>query len=46
MTTRADIEKGRLIYTEHLGWIDKGHAKGMMPEHYGGSCLVSRTIPC
>lgn len=28
MTTRADIEKGRLIYTEHLGWIDKGHAKG------------------
>lgn len=28
MTTRADIDQGRLIYTEHLGWIDKGHAKG------------------
>lgn len=28
MTTRVDIEKGRLIYTEHLGWIDKGHAQG------------------
>ncbi|CEE94157.1 conserved hypothetical protein [Xenorhabdus nematophila str. Anatoliense] len=28
MTTRSDIEKGRLVYTEKLGWIDLGHAKG------------------
>ncbi|WP_431222605.1 hypothetical protein ACQ86O_20350 [Serratia sp. L9] len=28
MTKRADIQSGRLIDTEHLGWIDKGHAKG------------------
>ncbi|PHM40309.1 hypothetical protein Xmau_02070 [Xenorhabdus mauleonii] len=28
MTTRSDIEKGRLIYTEKLGWVDLGHAKG------------------
>ncbi len=28
MTKRADIQSGRLVYTEHLGWIDKGHAKG------------------
>jgi len=42
MTTRADIEKGRLIYTEHLGWIDKGHDAKVL----SGSCLVSYTIPC
>lgn len=28
MTSRKDIENGRLIYTEDLGWIDLGHAKG------------------
>lgn len=28
MTKRADLQSGRLVYTEHLGWIDKGHAKG------------------
>ncbi|MDC9592067.1 hypothetical protein [Xenorhabdus sp. IM139775] len=28
MTTRSDIEKGRLVYTEKLGWVDLGHAQG------------------
>lgn len=28
MTTRFDIEHGRLVYTEKLGWVDLGHAKG------------------
>lgn len=28
MTKRSDIDMGRLIYTEEIGWIDKGHAKG------------------
>lgn len=28
MTKRSDISSGRLIYTEELGWIDTGHAKG------------------
>ncbi|PQQ38427.1 MULTISPECIES: hypothetical protein [Photorhabdus] len=28
MTNRVDIDSGRLIYTEDLGWIDLGHAKG------------------
>ncbi|WP_411704545.1 hypothetical protein [Edaphovirga cremea] len=28
MTKRLDIEKGRLIYTTDLGWIDIGHAQG------------------
>ncbi len=28
MTKRSDINSGRLIYTEELGWIDTGHAKG------------------
>ncbi|MCS7026604.1 MAG: hypothetical protein NZV14_17545 [Bryobacteraceae bacterium] len=26
MSSRADIDAGRLIYTCHCGWIDKGHA--------------------
>ncbi|EYU15443.1 hypothetical protein [Photorhabdus aegyptia] len=28
MTNKVDIDIGRLIYTEDLGWIDLGHAKG------------------
>ncbi|MCK3668628.1 hypothetical protein [Photorhabdus noenieputensis] len=28
MTNKVDIDSGRLIYTEDLGWIDLGHAKG------------------
>lgn len=28
MALRTDIEKGRLIYTQELGWIDLGHASG------------------
>ncbi|NAT76705.1 hypothetical protein HKX68_09530 [Dickeya dadantii] len=28
MSNRSDIERGRLVYTEKLGWIDVGHAKG------------------
>ncbi|MDE9428577.1 hypothetical protein [Xenorhabdus bovienii] len=28
MTTRSDIEKGKLVYTEKLGWVDLGHATG------------------
>ncbi|GKV91767.1 hypothetical protein [Pectobacterium carotovorum] len=28
MTVREDIKNGRLIYTDQLGWIDLGHAKG------------------
>ncbi|MDC9597119.1 hypothetical protein [Xenorhabdus anantnagensis] len=28
MTKRSDIENGRLVYTEKLGWLDLGHANG------------------
>ncbi|MBW7982204.1 hypothetical protein [Enterobacillus tribolii] len=28
MTSRISIERGNLIYTQDLGWIDQGHAKG------------------
>lgn len=28
MSNRNDIDKNNLIYTEELGWIDFGHAKG------------------
>ncbi len=28
MTARDDIKNNRLIYTEHLGWIDLWHAMG------------------
>ncbi|MDR0218789.1 MAG: hypothetical protein LBI71_07900 [Enterobacteriaceae bacterium] len=28
MTKRIDIENGRLVYTEKLGWLDLGHANG------------------
>ncbi|MDX7999043.1 hypothetical protein FE394_07485 [Xenorhabdus sp. Reich] len=28
MTKRADIQNGRLVYTEKLGWLDLGHANG------------------
>ncbi|MCW7762961.1 hypothetical protein [Photorhabdus luminescens] len=28
MSKRSDIERGRLVYTEKLGWVDVGHAKG------------------
>ncbi|MBA0195887.1 hypothetical protein H4F51_07420 [Pectobacterium brasiliense] len=28
MSKRSDIEKGTLVYTEVLGWVDLAHAKG------------------
>ncbi|MEK9497280.1 hypothetical protein V2H77_12580 [Photorhabdus sp. P32] len=28
MTNRVDIDRDKLIYTEDLGWIDLGHARG------------------
>ncbi|GKW16641.1 hypothetical protein PEC301937_25900 [Pectobacterium carotovorum subsp. carotovorum] len=28
MSKRSDIEQNKLIYTEKIGWVDLGHAKG------------------
>ncbi|CNC21210.1 hypothetical protein B7R74_20475 [Yersinia pseudotuberculosis] len=45
MTTRADINRGRLIYTEHLGWIDLGHAKGGDARNLWGQLINETTNP-
>ena len=45
MTTRRDIERNRLVYTEQLGWINLGHAKGDDARNLWGQLISEPANP-